>query len=296
MPDFEIRGAVTGSRREGRRSLSAYGPQARGAGVSAKGCQQGGPRSASPRFPLALRSGLPEYQDGSDSSAGVALAIVYPFLGRARRRQRTEQGARAKPQSSGEGAEGMRRTPCIHSLETVTPEEAAAYLDYAGGDELNAAYALAWDRNRLDGSHAAPDEPEVHHALFLLCRARGHHPPSFDDMRVKLRSASLPSASITRIVALGRLAGATFRFGRSPRNRTGAAQRSEAARFGPSSHQTRVTRRHEFDRSRRSNFAASRGRGNAVEIRLIARCDCAYRAATESGAPQSGCRALSVAC
>ena len=81
----------------------------------------------------------------------------------------------------------MKRKPSIKSLETVSPEEAAAYLEHAGGDELDAAYALAWDRNRLDGSHGAPDEAEVHHALFLLCRARGKEAPSFDEMRVELR-------------------------------------------------------------------------------------------------------------
>ncbi|HEY8039931.1 MAG TPA: hypothetical protein VIF15_09070 [Polyangiaceae bacterium] len=81
----------------------------------------------------------------------------------------------------------MRRKPSIKSLETVSLEEANAYLDHAGGDELNAANALAWDRNRLDGSLNAPDEAEVHHALFLLCRARGKQSPSFDEMRVELR-------------------------------------------------------------------------------------------------------------
>jgi hypothetical protein len=81
----------------------------------------------------------------------------------------------------------MKRTPSIKSLETICLEEAVAYLEHAGGDEINAAHALAWDRNRLDGSHAAPDEAEVHHALFLLRRARGLHPPSFDEMRVELR-------------------------------------------------------------------------------------------------------------
>jgi hypothetical protein len=81
----------------------------------------------------------------------------------------------------------MKRKPSIRSLETVSLEEAAAYLEHAGGDELNAAYALACDRNRLDGSIAPPDEAEVHHALFLLCRARGKVAPSFDEMRVELR-------------------------------------------------------------------------------------------------------------
>jgi hypothetical protein len=81
----------------------------------------------------------------------------------------------------------MKRKPSIKSLQTVSLDEAVAYLDHARGDELNAAYALAWDRNRLDGSLLAPDEAEVHHALFLMCRACGKHPPSFDEMRVELR-------------------------------------------------------------------------------------------------------------
>jgi hypothetical protein len=81
----------------------------------------------------------------------------------------------------------MTRNPSIASLETVSLDEAVAYLAQADGDELAAAYALAWDRNRLDGSHAAPDDAEIHHSLFLLNRARGKHAPSFDEMRVELR-------------------------------------------------------------------------------------------------------------
>jgi len=93
-----------------------------------------------------------------------------------------------RPQTSGsEGAGCMKRKPSIRSLEVLSLDEAVAYLDHAGGDELSAAYALAWDRNRLDGSIAAPDDAEVHHALFLLRRTRGKHPPSFDEMRVELR-------------------------------------------------------------------------------------------------------------
>jgi hypothetical protein len=69
----------------------------------------------------------------------------------------------------------------------VSVDEAQAYLEHAGGDELDAAHTLAWDRNRLDGSIAAPDDAEVHHALFLLCRALGKQAPSFDEMRVELR-------------------------------------------------------------------------------------------------------------
>jgi hypothetical protein len=78
-------------------------------------------------------------------------------------------------------------TPNIRSLESVTLEEALAYLDTAEGDELSAAFALAKDRNRLDGEPDDPDEAEVHHALFLLRRARGLNAPSFDLMRVQLR-------------------------------------------------------------------------------------------------------------
>ena len=79
-------------------------------------------------------------------------------------------------------------TPIIKSLEPVTLAEALAYLDSAEGDEIAAAEALARDRNILDGSSNEPDEAEVHHALFLLRRARGLNAPSFDLMRVQLRS------------------------------------------------------------------------------------------------------------
>lgn len=75
----------------------------------------------------------------------------------------------------------------IASLESVSLEEALTYLDAAEGDELKAAYALAKDRNLLDGSTLEPDDAEVHHALFLLRRARGLTAPSFDLMRVQLR-------------------------------------------------------------------------------------------------------------
>ena len=72
----------------------------------------------------------------------------------------------------------MKRKPSIESLTTVSLDEALAYLEYANGDELSAAHALAWDRNRLDGSAHAPDDAEVHHAYFLLSRARGLLPPT----------------------------------------------------------------------------------------------------------------------
>ena len=75
----------------------------------------------------------------------------------------------------------------ITSLESLSLEEALEYLDSAEGDELTAAFSLAKDRNLLDGDRDDPDEAEVHHALFLLRRARGLNAPSFDLMRVQLR-------------------------------------------------------------------------------------------------------------
>lgn len=78
-------------------------------------------------------------------------------------------------------------TPIIASLDSVTLEEALAYLESAEGDELVAAYSLAKDRNVLEGNDSDPDDAEVHHALFLLRRARGLNAPSFDLMRVQLR-------------------------------------------------------------------------------------------------------------
>lgn len=79
-------------------------------------------------------------------------------------------------------------TAIIASLDTVSLEEALTYLDSADGDEIKAAYELAKDRNALDGAlEEEPDDAEVHHALFLLRRARGLNAPSFDLMRVQLR-------------------------------------------------------------------------------------------------------------
>lgn len=83
--------------------------------------------------------------------------------------------------------------PAISSVETLTLEEALAYLDLTEGDELSAAFELAKDRNLLDGGTTEPDETEVHHALFMLRRARGLAAPSFDSMRIQLRRL-LPAA------------------------------------------------------------------------------------------------------
>jgi hypothetical protein len=182
MPDSDIRrNAAAGTRREGRRSLSAYGSHARGNWFA---LEDGRPFKAGP-----VTRGKRDRSNDGGFSAGLALALVYPLVRGARDGRQAALSAKGlvPPGTGGEGAECMKRKPSIRSLETVSAEEAQAYLDHAKGDELSAAYALAWDRNRLDGSIAPPDEAEVHHALFLLCRARGKLAPSFDEMRVELR-------------------------------------------------------------------------------------------------------------
>lgn len=184
MPDPQIRKAVTGHRREGRRSHSAYGSHARRIDVFESNDRMVPVRAG------ARRRALGDHAANANGwSAGFALALVYPLMRGVRRAfgHVTATGATRPRQRDAEGAECMKRKPSIQSLETVSLEEAMAYLDHADGDELDAAYTLALDRNRLDGSHSAPDDAEVHHALFLLCRARGRHPPSYDEMRVELR-------------------------------------------------------------------------------------------------------------
>src|SRR5579859_982045 len=172
MPEFQVRRDVVGSRREGRRSLSAYNAQARGLRDLVESDRSGSLETR----PRRRRGG-----GGGDADycAGVALALVYPLMRRAKLAEAPSLG----PQARGSEGVSMKRKPSIKSLENVSLDEAVAYLDHSSGDELNAAYALAVDRARLDGSHGAPDDFEVHHALFLLCRARGTHPPSFDEMR-----------------------------------------------------------------------------------------------------------------
>jgi hypothetical protein len=176
MPESQVRRDVVGSRREGRRSLSAYTAQARGVRLVV-----GSDRIVRPA--QRRRRGDAGGKGLANSSAGIALALVFPLMRRARQ---VGDGALRPPADRNEGA-GMKRKPSIKSLENVSLDEALAYLDHAGGDELMAAYELALDRARLDGSHAAPDDAEVHHALFLSCRARGKLAPSFDEMRVELR-------------------------------------------------------------------------------------------------------------
>jgi hypothetical protein len=117
--------------------------------------------------------------------AAAALALIFPLARRGLRAMRAN--AARPPRIASEGTGCMKRKPIVRSLQTVSLEEATAYLECACGDELTAAHALACDRNRLDGSLAPPDDAEVHHALFLLSRARGMHTTSFDEMRVELR-------------------------------------------------------------------------------------------------------------
>jgi hypothetical protein len=182
MPESDIRTATVGGRREGRRSHAAYGSHARGSRIVDESTR------IARRAPWD-RKKKSVVRDAGAWTAGSALAAVFPLVRRARRGAAQDEptGAGLPQEHGSEGTGCMKRKPTIKSLETVSLEEAAAYLEHAGGDELDAAYALACDRNRLDGSISPPDEAEVHHALFLLCRAHGKLPPSFDEMRVELR-------------------------------------------------------------------------------------------------------------
>ena len=202
MSDSLVRKAGVVGRRQGRRSLAAYSPQARAQGRRGRLLDDGGSGGrlargvrghGSSHVSIAAAEGCP------DSSAAAALALLFPLTRRLRRlfgasargairAQSSKDGiGNTTPQSCGSEGASMKRKPSIRSLDTVSLDEAMAYFDYANGDELAAAHSLAWDRNRLDGSNAAPDDAEVHHALFLLCRTRGKRAPSFDEMRVELR-------------------------------------------------------------------------------------------------------------
>jgi hypothetical protein len=176
MPGHLVAHGETGGRREGRRSLAAYRSNARGGGI--------GPSSSERRKGSAIRTRGRDRLEPGATSAGIALALIYPLLKIGRR---VLGFTTTVQQRSSQGAGCMKRKPTIKSLQTVSLDEALAYLDHANGDELDAAYALASDRNRLDGSAFPPDDAEIHHACFLLCRARGLLPPSFDAMRVELR-------------------------------------------------------------------------------------------------------------
>lgn len=119
-----------------------------------------------PAFGLGLRRGRVPKAYVEDGCLGGSLAL---------HRVVTERGNRM-----------MKRT-VIASLHTVSLAEALAYLDAADGDELTAAWELARDRNALDGSSSEPDDTEIHHAFFLMRRARGLDAPSFDQLRVQLK-------------------------------------------------------------------------------------------------------------
>lgn len=118
---------------------------------------------------LARATQLASSMDVRGGFPGVAFALLY--------------GSCAAGSQRGD----WMRTPAIKSLDRVSLEEALAYLDASEGDELGAAFALATHRNELYGSAEAPDDAEVHHALFLLRKARGLDAPSFDLMRVQLK-------------------------------------------------------------------------------------------------------------
>lgn len=76
----------------------------------------------------------------------------------------------------------------IEKLESITLEEARAYLALAKEDEIEAAVLLAIDRNLLAGDDKEPDEQEIHHALFMLRKAFGREAPSYDSLRIALKN------------------------------------------------------------------------------------------------------------
>ena len=79
------------------------------------------------------------------------------------------------------------RPSIVSKLDNLTLEE-SLQSGCVAPETLHAAQSLALDRSYLAGdSQNEPDEMEVHHALFLLRRARGLAAPSFDTMRFRLR-------------------------------------------------------------------------------------------------------------
>src|SRR5260370_32499741 len=115
MPDFQIRRAVLGSRREGRRSLSAYGSHARGTRVF-----EGVQRVARGRRRRKSVLVLAEDQTETKLGAAGALALVYPLVRRLRRAFGTDAAKREgrRPPRGSAGA-GQRRKRALRSLVTV---------------------------------------------------------------------------------------------------------------------------------------------------------------------------------
>src|SRR5208282_5229253 len=128
-----------------------YGPHARGTRIFAQEERRLRSGAGLAEVPTALRAA---FASGAFSAA-AALALLSPLA----RRGLRVMSARAAEQRTGSERTGcMKRKPTVSSLETVSLDEATAYIEYASGDELSAAHALAWDRNRLDGSLAPPDD------------------------------------------------------------------------------------------------------------------------------------------
>ncbi len=195
MPETEIRRAVVANRREGRRSLSAYGSHARGLRAVA------GDHGV---LGLAKRRSRPAHAGEAPGgwSAGAALALVYSLFRRMRSFERKHSGTEVglPLTSGGEGAGRMTRKPTVKSLQNVSLEEATAYLDYFAGDELDAAYALAWDSKparRLAGRSgrrrgASRRVPPVPHARQVPA-----------ELRRDARSAAPPRRRVSPVTVRG---------------------------------------------------------------------------------------------
>ena len=76
----------------------------------------------------------------------------------------------------------------IRDVDSLSETEALQYLAACDGDEVSAATRLAADRCKLARVASPPDEADVHHAMFLLRKARGLPSQSFDNLRIELRA------------------------------------------------------------------------------------------------------------
>ena len=171
MPDFEIRRVLTGNRREGRRSLSAYGSHARGVRAEDSGVSgHSGGSGAEPWIALALGRHPTSRQmavlraPGWRSGPGLSLRGPWPNSARCHAGSRVE-------------AAGWRRRDQWNAKNAVNSQPSHRHRRRS-----HRLLGAPWRRRALGrlrprvGPQSArwvllvqPDDPEIHHALFLLC-------------------------------------------------------------------------------------------------------------------------------
>ena len=148
----------SGYRREGRRSLRLTAARARGCvlfGGESRVVRHGSGRAAAK--PLAARD--------RECSAGVALALLVPLLRRAPQAGHGGRSSRRQRSSEGAGHEEKAERP---EPRAVSLEEARAYLEHAGGDGSRQRTPLPGTETAWMARMLAPDDAEIHHALFCL--------------------------------------------------------------------------------------------------------------------------------